>query len=125
MRKIESNLENPIDNILIDICDFILPTLKVLNFTPNILTTISLIFGLLSVYCLFREDKKCFAIFYLVSYFFDCVDGMMARKYNMVSRFGDIYDHTKDCLVFGLIMFCSIIFIAADSKLKSWFLPNS
>ena len=63
MRKIDSNLENPIDNILIDICDFILPTLKVLNFTPNMLTTISLIFGLLSVYCLFEKIKNALQYF--------------------------------------------------------------
>ena len=104
MRKIEEKFENPIDNIIIKLGEHILPIFKVLGFTPNGLTTLSLIFGLLSIYSLFNKDHVSFSIFYFVSYFFDCIDGMMARKYNMVSKFGDMYDHAKDCLVFGLII---------------------
>ena len=104
MRKIHPSLENPIDNIVLDIGIETLPIFRNLGFTPNGLTTLSLIFGLMSVYNLYYNNKILFAVWYLVSYFFDSIDGMMARKYNMVSKFGDIYDHAKDCLVFGLVI---------------------
>ena len=31
-----------------------------------------------------------------VGYFFDCMDGHFARKYNMVTEFGDMYDYITD-----------------------------
>jgi phosphatidylglycerophosphate synthase len=104
MRKINRSFENPIDNIILDIGIETLPMFKSLGFTPNGLTTVSLIFGLMSVYSLFYKSNMLFAVYYLISYFFDSIDGLMARKYNMVSKFGDMYDHIKDCFVFSLII---------------------
>lgn len=40
-----------------------------------------------------------------ISYFFDCLDGHYARSYNMVTVFGDYYDHFSDMFkFFGLII---------------------
>jgi len=103
MRKLPTDLENPIDNVLVDICDILSPMFYKLHFTPNILTTFSLIFGLYSSYSLHNDLYKQAAIIYLISYFFDCCDGHYARKYKMVSKFGDLYDHTKDILIFILL----------------------
>ena len=41
-------------------------------------------------------------IYYFISYFFDVLDGIYAREYNMVSEFGDYYDHIKDIVVTDL-----------------------
>ncbi len=38
------------------------------------------------------------AFFLIISYFFDCLDGHLARSYNMVTVFGDYYDHISDIL---------------------------
>lgn len=35
-------------------------------------------------------------LFIILSYFFDCFDGHFARSYNMVTKFGDYYDHISD-----------------------------
>ena len=44
------------------------------------------------------------ALFHFFSFVFDCTDGQYARKYNMVSKFGDYYDHVTDILGFiGLL----------------------
>lgn len=32
------------------------------------------------------------------------MDGFYARKYSMVSKFGDIYDHVKDVVVMGVLI---------------------
>lgn len=99
MRKIERFYENPIDNVNIDIVDILCPFFKKLNLTPNDITTLSLITGFLSLYCLYKDYILSFCILYYISYIFDCMDGHYARKYNMVSKFGDMYDHIKDISV--------------------------
>ena len=101
MRKIPEESDNPIDNFILKIVDPLCPLFKALHFTPNGITTISLVFGLLSAYLLYKGHPYLFGITFFISYFFDCMDGYYARKYNMVTRFGDIYDHVKDIVVTG------------------------
>jgi phosphatidylglycerophosphate synthase len=105
MRKIPCNLENPIDNLLIDLSEKVSPFFKKLGFNPNGITTLSLIFGLISVYGLYKGCVWCAVVCMLVSYFFDNLDGFYARKYNMVTKFGDYYDHIKDILVFIIYVY--------------------
>jgi phosphatidylglycerophosphate synthase len=100
MRKIDSKDENPIDNLNIYVADKISPFFKSLGFSPNGITTLSLLFGMLSIYFLYKDyNVWWFAIAYYISYFFDCMDGFYARKYSMVTKFGDAYDHIKDVTV--------------------------
>ena len=96
MRKLPENLESPIDNIIYKFIEFVAPTLYKYGFTPNILTTLGNISTLLFVYFIFKYQFKIAAVFYLIAYIFDCLDGYIARSYNMVSKFGDWYDHISD-----------------------------
>jgi hypothetical protein len=116
MRKIERDDENPIDNIIIDSCDIIKPYFYKLGFNPNGITTLSLIFGLLSVYFLYQYNRVAFGLLYFISYYFDCLDGYYARSYKMITKFGDLYDHIKD---FFIILLIVIVFI-----LKFKFIAN-
>jgi phosphatidylglycerophosphate synthase len=105
MRKVPPHLDNPIESSILDFGDWILPFLKKTNHTPNILTTYSFILGLLSLYYLYQRNIHIFATLYFLSFVFDCLDGHMARLYNMYSKFGDFYDHFTDFIVgFGLII---------------------
>jgi len=98
-RKIADKFENPIDSILIYVCEFMGKYLKKLNIiTPNMITTTSLVVSLLGVNCIYNKKYKLGAILYFLGYFFDCLDGNYARKYNMVSEFGDLYDHLSDMI---------------------------
>lgn len=99
MRKIPSEYENPLDDILIRLSDRLCPVLKKMNFTPNGITTLSLMSGIFSVVFLLRGCITLFVIFYFLSYFFDCTDGHYARKYDMTTDFGDFYDHSKDLTI--------------------------
>ena len=109
MRKIEKNYENFFDDFLIDIAEYVSPFFYKLNFTPNDITTLSLITGLASVYFLYKQNIVLFSILWIVSYFFDCLDGHFARKYDMVTKFGDLYDHVKDISVLLLLTIVSFI----------------
>lgn len=104
MRKITKDIDNPIDNYLIDLADKISPFFYKTGHTPNMITTYSLITGLIACHFLWKGHVLWFAIFYAISYFFDCMDGHFARKYEMTSKFGDMYDHIKDVLVVVLII---------------------
>ena len=103
-RKINSNIDNPIDNILIGLCEPLSILLnKYTNITPNIITTIGLIIGLVCVYCLNHQYYLISIPLYWITYFLDCLDGYYARKYNMTSNLGDYYDHFRDIIITCLI----------------------
>lgn len=99
MRKVNKEYDNPIDNLFVDIGDYFMPFLKNTGHTPNMLTTYSFIFGLASIYFLYKDDIFNFGLCFIIGYMFDCWDGYMARKYNITSQFGDLYDHISDVTV--------------------------
>jgi phosphatidylglycerophosphate synthase len=74
---------------------------KKMNYTPNHLTTCSFFFQGLGVAFLAYDYRWNYTLFYLIGYYFDNVDGPMARKYDMVTEFGDWYDHVTDITCFG------------------------
>ena len=81
------------------------PIFKSINFTPNHITTLSLIFGLITLYLLWKKHCVLAGVSYFISYFFDCQDGNYARTYKMYSEFGSLYDHISDAvIIIGLIL---------------------
>jgi len=68
-----------------------------LKLTPNVLTTFSLVCGLLSVYFLF-QNYIWFVLFGVLHLFFDAMDGVAARA-SKSTKFGDYYDHLTDSLI--------------------------
>lgn len=108
MRKIPSSYENPLDDLFLDLCELACPFFSSFNFTPNDITTFSLMFGIISVVCLYKGYVLNFALTFFISYFFDCLDGHYARKYNLTTEFGDYYDHVKDAFI--LILLVCVIF---------------
>jgi phosphatidylglycerophosphate synthase len=98
-RKISPNKENPLDDMIIGLGEAVVDPLRNIGMTPNMLTTVSFIFGIMSLYFLVLDNIAMFGVCFMLSYYFDCLDGTMARKYSMESKFGDIYDHTSDLTV--------------------------
>jgi len=122
MRKIDENSENPIDHLFLLISEQLCPIFYSLNFNANGITTLSLIFGLISLYYLYNGKVAMFMIGYIISYFFDCMDGHYARKYGCVSKFGDYYDHIKDILVvFGVIV---TVFLRYNLSIKTMIITS-
>lgn len=79
-----------------------LPMFKKLNLTPNNITTISVFCGILSLYNLWNGNALLAILFSYISFYYDCADGLYARKYNMITEFGDYYDHITDIIQYGL-----------------------
>jgi phosphatidylglycerophosphate synthase len=96
MRKLPTDYENPFDNYLLDIADSTIPYFYNIGMVPNTITTLSNITCILVIILLFNAKYYWAAFFLIVSYFFDCADGHMARTYKLTSVFGDYYDHISD-----------------------------
>lgn len=121
-RKIKREHENPIDNILIDFAILIgKPLSKYSFFTPNVFTTLSLVISLFGIYLIYKENYKIGAILVFIGYFFDCLDGNFARQYNMITHFGDLYDHISD-LVKYILLFIIILISKVVQKTKIIFI---
>ena len=121
-RKIKRARENPIDNILIDLSVYLgKPLSKYSFFTPNVFTTMSLVISLVGIYLIYNEIYKIGAILVFIGYFFDCLDGNFARAYNMVTHFGDLYDHISD-LVKYILLFIVILMAKLNEKTKIVFI---
>ena len=109
-RKLPKILDDPTDNFILDnIVDPINPLFFKMNMTPNKLTAISGIFGLLSAYYAYKSKYALASLLFLISYIFDCFDGNFARRYNMVTEFGDWFDHIKDSFII-ILLFIIIIY---------------
>jgi hypothetical protein len=104
-KKIPNELDDPFDNVTYGLAEKLAPWFRQTGHTPNMITTYSLITGLLACYALYKRAIVPFVILFMVSYFFDCFDGYFARRYGMTSRFGDLYDHIKDAFVYIILIF--------------------
>jgi len=105
VNKIPYNYECPVDIIILKFIDTHLHIYNKLNITPNFVTTLSLISGTFSAYNIFKGNFKISALLFLIAYYFDCVDGKLARKYNLITKFGDYYDHFSDLFKFILMLY--------------------
>jgi hypothetical protein len=104
MRKIPEKYDNPLDNLFIIISELMSPYAYSLGMTPNFITTLSSISCIIAVTFLLNGYHYYCCLFLLISYYFDCMDGHMARKYNMVTVFGDYYDHISDIIKIIIVL---------------------
>lgn len=108
VNKLLDEYECPFDIYMFKFINMHLDMYYKLGFTPNMVTTLSIIFGLLAAYEIIYGNFIFAAFLVLVSYYLDCVDGKLARKYNMVSQLGDYYDHFGDLFKYILIIYALI-----------------
>lgn len=107
-RKIHPDIENPIDDQIMNLCQQLAPICYKNGITPNGITIYRIIL------CLFVYRELFFTnnIFIPIVgsglfYFFDCLDGYLARSHNQVTVMGDYLDHYGD--LFNFLLF--IIYI--------------
>jgi phosphatidylglycerophosphate synthase len=103
--KIDSKYECPMDVVLLKFIDTHLDYYYKLGFTPNMITTISIFFSLVAMTNILNHNYKLGALFVIISYYFDCVDGKLARKYNLQTKFGDYYDHFSDIFKIVVVLY--------------------
>ena len=97
--------ENPIDRFFYYSIEYISDTIYNLNITPNFITFLGLLFGLISAYFLYEKKIIYCIIFWIISYYLDLLDGYIARKYNQGSTFGGWFDHISDLIKLVIYLF--------------------
>lgn len=117
-RKIPKHQENPFDNVFIDFATWINVYLRRVGVTPNMITYGSAIFGITAAVLLYNGWYVTAALLFLTSYVLDCMDGNMARKYNMVTDYGDKLDHVTDFIQIILTVVVIIIHPVFTSRAK-------
>ena len=91
------------------IAEFLVPIFYKLQFTPNFITLLSCIFIIVSCYNIVMGNLFLASIFYFIGFTFDCADGIMARKYNMYSKFGEAFDCSTD-MITGLVLAICLVY---------------
>jgi len=110
MRKIDSKYENPIDNILLKLCDKLIDICVKLNITPNMITLFRIILSVYIIYLLYYTDNiKLLFILIVIFHFLDCMDGHLARSTNQFTKLGDYLDHFADTSLSFVIIIYMII----------------
>jgi|APSaa5957512576_1039674.scaffolds.fasta_scaffold95545_1 phosphatidylglycerophosphate synthase len=98
--------ESPIDTrIFFPISDLFMDSFRKIGFTPNGITLLSTILQLLSIYYFVKHKPLISTTLYLLGYIMDCMDGRMARKYNMYSKIGEVFDMVSDNVVNYLLLY--------------------
>lgn len=78
---------------------------ETLRLTPNLVTGLSFLFTLVALFYLWRGNLAGFVLGSLASYYFDDLDGAMARRYRLSSDVGELLDHLSDLAYFlGVIV---------------------
>jgi phosphatidylglycerophosphate synthase len=105
----DSLFESFADNkIFFPLSDLLIDPLKKAGFVPNQITYLSTICTVLAIYYITIDEYHYAIISYGLGYLLDCVDGKMARKYNMNSKKGMVLDLVTDyvsnvCLMLYLV----------------------
>lgn len=118
MRKVPPQYENPVDNIFIDAASQVGPMLhETFGVVPNTVTLAAMVTGCLAAWHIYAGQFALGVLWLLVSYFLDCVDGNMARRYNLVSDFGDKFDHISDVTKI-LLVFLAVLYTPHASSMS-------
>tara|TARA_B110001469_G_C9419602_1_gene214095 strand:- start:36 stop:623 length:588 start_codon:yes stop_codon:yes gene_type:complete len=108
--KIAKKYENPIDNFIVHhLCEPISDNLYYYNVTPNMITLLGFIISIIGAISLYNYKIYQFMFLNTISYYCDCLDGYMARKYKLQTKFGDYFDHITDNLQVVIIIGVLII----------------
>ena len=99
MRLLPKHLECPIDNLLIDWAHKVAPFFYQTGHTANLITLEGTLISFYALKLLALGRLPEFAFWYVLGYFFDCLDGHFARRYNMTSKFGEWFEHIRDIVV--------------------------
>lgn len=92
-----------------------------IKITPNLLTIAGLMFVFIGSYFIYLQDFLKAGIFILIGNLFDALDGSLARRYNLSSKFGAFLDSVIDRLSDILPLF-ALLYIFKNDPLYFFFI---
>lgn len=116
----DSKFEPLLDNYLfLPLANLLVDPFRNIGLTPNMVTLMSTVLTLLTVYYLSINEKEYACLSYFLGYLMDCVDGKMARKYNMGSKLGMALDLVSDNFTNAAV----IAYITTTHGYLHWYTP--
>jgi phosphatidylglycerophosphate synthase len=79
----------------------IAPYLYNLGVKPNHVTIFNILFRIYIFKKMINNDVNNLLSFFIISHFLDCLDGTIARKYNLGTKFGGFLDQLSDKIFWG------------------------
>lgn len=116
-RKIPSNHENPLDDMIIRFINYFDLNIFNLKTDPNYISIFRFVVFSYFWYNYINNVNKKNAYMLLFIFFFnyllDCVDGYLARKCDCVTVLGDVIDHVADITISIMLIYtmCPLEFI--------------
>jgi phosphatidylglycerophosphate synthase len=86
----------------------IAPLLYKLNIIPNYITFGNIILRLFIFRKMINNNDSNTLTLLLLSHFLDCLDGTMARMFNMTTKFGAMMDHISDKIFWSSMLLISV-----------------
>jgi len=103
-RKLPDPLEHPATvHTFLKGCDLTVEQFNAAGLSPNDITVLASITSLVTFYCIATDRPRLAAVFFLIAYFFDCADGVVARRFNQCTTFGDKFEHARDWITFAVV----------------------
>ena len=107
-RKVHPKYFHPLDTLALDSVNEVCQVLRRAfgsKLTPNMITTVGNLLRFTGVWLFYqRQCALEAALFTLLGGYCDFLDGHYARKYDMVTTFGDYYDHLTDWMWAGSLI---------------------
>lgn len=95
-KKSLSGLQNSIQTKFLNLIDPFIELIVRFNVHPNFFTVLGLISNLIGAYYFAKHDLRLGAIFILLGGLCDIIDGKVARKTGLSSKFGALLDSSLD-----------------------------
>jgi hypothetical protein len=116
----DQKYESLADNyIFFPIAKLFIDPMRNAGLTPNMVTYLSTALTFLALYYLNIDNKLYACVAYFFGYIFDCVDGKMARKYKMGTKYGMALDLVSD----NLSHFILISYLTLTKGYLHWYTP--
>ena len=99
-----------IDKVLnYPLAKLIAPILYKLGIIPNYITIFNIIFRIFIIHKTIIYNNQNILSYYLISHFLDCLDGTLARMFNLQTKFGANLDKISDKIFWGFLCIYSIL----------------
>ncbi len=121
LTQIRSNLKGFSEKLL----EPVVALLNFLKITPNVITISGLFINLIASLYIYTGNFIAGAIIILFAGWFDMMDGILARKMNMKTKFGGFLDSTVDRLSEGILYSGILLFYIKTSEINGIILSYS
>ena len=99
--KLPTEYENPLDKLLFKIASPLVDVCHSVGLTPNDVTAVSFAAGVFSLHFFRQLHPGAAVACWSLNYLCDTIDGMFARRYDMETPFGDMFDHVTDVVTYA------------------------